>query len=71
MRLFQTHDKWCVPAVYAQILKCIRSLTASKAKVSNFKLLGTLPNNAEAGKNVSVTDSYHGTRNGNPHGFLD
>ena len=64
-RLFQKHHK-CVPAVYAPVLKRMRKIPPwfmrPKSKTSNFKLLVTLPNNTEAGKRVSVTNSSHRIR---------
>ena len=63
IKLFQTHHKRCLPAVHAQVLKCIRKALRecyfSKKGKSNFKLLATLPNNAKAGKRVSVTVSSY------------
>ena len=60
--LFQKLHK-CVPAVHAQVLNRMRKIPhlsmRPKNEVSNFKLLVTLPNNTEAEKRVSGTDSSH------------
>ena len=56
----QTHQNF-VPAVHVQVQKRMRkilpALCVPKKRNSKFKLLATLPNNAEAGKIINVTDS--------------